>query len=58
MNQRHMTAIYLLLAIIIALQIHLTIQNIKMKNEMINAGNYLSEKIDNLTSYVKVDGNE
>lgn len=53
MNKKNMIAIYILLALIITLQIYVIIQNNDMKNEIINAGNYLSEKIDNLTSYVK-----
>lgn len=48
-----MIAIYILLGVIIALLIYVIIQNNEMKNEIINAGNYLSEKIDNITSYVK-----
>lgn len=53
MNKKNMIAIYILLGIIIALLIYVIIQNNEMKNEIINAGNYLSEKIDNITSYVK-----
>lgn len=53
MNKKNMIAIYILLGVIIALQIYVIIQNNEMKNEIINAGNYLSEKIDNITSYVK-----
>lgn len=48
-----MIAIYILLGVIIALLIYVIIQNNEMKNEIINAGNYLSEKIDNITSYIK-----
>ena len=48
-----MIAIYILLGVIIALLIYVIIQNNEIKNEIINAGNYLSEKIDNITSYVK-----
>ena len=48
-----MIEIYILLGVIIALLIYVIIQNNEMKNEIINAGNYLSEKIDNITSYVK-----
>ena len=48
-----MIAIYILLGVIIALLIYVIIQNNEMKNEIINAVNYLSEKIDNITSYVK-----
>lgn len=44
-----MIAIYILLGVIIALLIYVIIQNNEMKNEIINAGNYLSEKIDNIT---------
>lgn len=53
MNKKNMIAIYILLGVIIALLIYVVIQNNEMKNEIINAGNYLSEKIDNITSYVK-----
>ena len=53
MNKKNMIASYILLGVIIALLIYLIIQNNEMKNEIINAGNYLSEKIDNITSYVK-----
>lgn len=53
MNKKNMIAIYILLGVIIALLIYVIIQNNEMKNEIINAGNYLSEKIDNITSYVK-----
>lgn len=53
MNKKNMIAIYILLGIIIVLLIYVIIQNNEMKNEIINAGNYLSEKIDNITSYVK-----
>lgn len=53
MNKKNMIAIYILLGVIIALLIYAIIQNNEMKNEIINAGNYLSEKIDNITSYVK-----
>lgn len=53
MNKKNMLAIYILLGVIIALLIYVIIQNNEMKNEIINAGNYLSEKIDNITSYVK-----
>lgn len=52
MNKKNMIAIYILLGVIIALLIYVIIQNNEMKNEIINAGNYLSEKIDNITSYV------
>lgn len=45
MNKKNMIAIYILLGVIIALQIYVIIQNNEMKNEIINAGNYLSEKI-------------
>ena len=50
MNKKNMIAIYILLGVIIALLIYVIIQNNEMKNEIINAGNYLSEKIDNITS--------
>lgn len=53
MNKKNMIAIYILLGVIIALLIYVIIQNNEIKNEIINAGNYLSEKIDNITSYVK-----
>lgn len=53
MNKKNMIAIYILLGVIIALLIYVIIQNNEMKNEIINVGNYLSEKIDNITSYVK-----
>lgn len=53
MNKKNMIVIYILLGVIIALLIYVIIQNNEMKNEIINAGNYLSEKIDNITSYVK-----
>ena len=53
MNKKNMIAIYIWLGVIIALLIYVIIQNNEMKNEIINAGNYLSEKIDNITSYVK-----
>ena len=53
MNKKNMIAIYILLGVIKALLIYVIIQNNEMKNEIINAGNYLSEKIDNITSYVK-----
>lgn len=53
MNKKNVIAIYILLGIIIALQICIMSQNNDIKNEIINAGNYLSEKIDNLTAYVK-----
>lgn len=53
MNKKNMIAIYILLGVIIALLIYVIIQNNEMKNEIINAGNYLSEKIDNITSYIK-----
>lgn len=53
MNKKNMIAIYILLGVIIALLIYVIIQNNEMKNEIINAGNYLSEKIDNIISYVK-----
>ena len=53
MNKKNMIAIYILLGVIISLLIYVIIQNNEMKNEIINAGNYLSEKIDNITSYVK-----
>lgn len=53
MNKKNMIAIYILLGVIIALLIYVIIQNNEMKNEIINAGNYLAEKIDNITSYVK-----
>lgn len=53
MNKKNMIAIFILLGVIIALLIYVIIQNNEMKNEIINAGNYLSEKIDNITSYVK-----
>lgn len=53
MNKKNMIAIYILLGVIITLLIYVIIQNNEMKNEIINAGNYLSEKIDNITSYVK-----
>ena len=53
MNKKNMIAIYILLGVIIALLIYVIIQNNEMKNEIINAVNYLSEKIDNITSYVK-----
>ena len=53
MNKMNMIAIYILLGVIIALLIYVIIQNNEMKNEIINAGNYLSEKIDNITTYVK-----
>lgn len=53
MNKKNMIAIYILLGVIMALLIYVIIQNNEMKNEIINAGNYLSEKIDNITSYVK-----
>ena len=53
MNKKNMIAIYILLGVIIALLIYVIIQNNEMKNEIINAGNYLSEKIYNITSYVK-----
>ena len=53
MNKKNMIAIYILLGVIIALLIYVIIQNNEMKNEIINAGNYLSKKIDNITSYVK-----
>ena len=46
MNKKNMIAIYILLGVIIALLIYVIIQNNEMKNEIINAGNYLSEKID------------
>ena len=49
MNKKNMIAIYILLGVIIALLIYVIIQNNEMKNEIINAGNYLSEKIDNIT---------
>lgn len=49
-----MIAIYILLGVIIALLIYVIIQNNEMKNEIINAGNYLSEKIDNITSSLNV----
>ena len=53
MNKKNMIAIYILLGVIIALLIYVISQNNEMKNEIINDGNYLSEKIDNITSYVK-----
>ena len=53
MDKKNFIIIYILLGIIIALLIWLMIQNGEMKNDIINLGNYLSEKIDNLTSYVK-----
>ena len=53
MNKKNMIAIYILLGVIIALLIYVIIQNNEMKNEIINAGNYLSENIDYITLYVK-----
>lgn len=41
MNKKNMIAIYILLGVIIALLIYVIIQNNEMKNEIINAGNYL-----------------
>ena len=53
MNKKNMIVFYILLGVIIALLIYVIIQNNELKKEFINAGNYLSEKIDNITSYVK-----
>lgn len=53
MDKRNLIVIYVLLGIIIVLLVYLAIQNNELKKEIINAGNYLSEKIDNITSYIK-----
>lgn len=53
MDKKGLIVMYVLLGIIIVLLVYLIIQNYELKNEVINAGNYLSKKIDNLTSYVK-----
>lgn len=53
MNKRHLMIIYFLLVIIIITLIYLIVQNHNLKNEIINIGNYISEKVDILTSYVK-----
>ena len=53
MNKSNLWAVYVLLGVIIALLLYLILQQNAMRNELINAGNYLSEKIDNLTAYVK-----
>lgn len=51
--KKKLTIICILLGIIIALQVCLIFQNIELKREIINGTNYLSEKIDSLTSYIK-----
>lgn len=52
MNKHHLTAIYLLLIIIVGMQIYIINQTNHMRADMYNGGNYISDKIDHLTSLV------
>jgi|GEM_PF-1799941 hypothetical protein len=52
MNKRHLTFIYLLLIIIGAMQIYIIRQTNNIQMDMYNGGNYISDKIDHLTSIV------
>lgn len=52
MNKRHLTVIYLLLIIIVGMQIYIIKQTNNIKADMYNGGNYISDKIDHLTSIV------
>lgn len=52
MNKRHLTVIYLLLIIIVGMQIYIIKQTNNIQADMYNSGNYISDKIDHLTSIV------
>lgn len=53
MNNRQFAVIVVLLLIIIALLVHLNAQNNETYAQLIHGINYLSDKIDVLTSLVK-----
>lgn len=55
MNKRNLVVIYALLTIIIALLMYIILQNNQMQADFINGANYLSEKIDDLTSIVQTN---
>ena len=52
MNKRHLTCIYILLAIIVGMQIYIINKTNKIQADVTNIGGYISEKVDNLTTKV------
>ncbi|MPN06908.1 hypothetical protein SDC9_154165 [bioreactor metagenome] len=52
MSKRHLVVIYLLLAVIVCMQLYIIKQNDQIKRDIVNSGNYISEKLDILTSKV------
>jgi len=54
MSKKQFSIICLLLLIIIIIQIYTANQNNQMMKDFVNAGNYLSDKIDVLTGKVNM----
>ena len=52
MNKHNLTGIYILLVIIVGMQFFIINKTNKIQADVVNGGNYISEKIDTLTSKV------
>jgi hypothetical protein len=55
MKKRVLLFNYIILVVIISLLIYLIVKNNQLRTDMVNLGNYISEKLDILNSRIMMD---